>query len=110
MKVLFVAQCSKRALTETRRILDQYAERRGDRTWQMHITRAGLNAVRRLLRQRARKNTAVACHRIRAATIANCCGSSVMRASSTPWAPFPPTPPPAMCCAPKTKATGIICR
>ena len=65
MNVLFVSQCAKRALTETRRILDQYAERRGDRTWQTPITQAGLDAVRRLLRQRARKNTAVACHWIR---------------------------------------------
>ncbi|GAA0234702.1 hypothetical protein GCM10009125_24560 [Castellaniella daejeonensis] len=42
MNVLLVSQCSKRALTETRRILDQFAERRGDRTWQTAITRAGL--------------------------------------------------------------------
>ena len=42
MNVLLVSQCDKRALTETRRILDQFAERRGDRTWQTPITRAGL--------------------------------------------------------------------
>ena len=65
MNVLFVAQCSKRALTETRRILDQFAERRGERTWQTPITQAGLDTVRKLLRQTARKNTAVACHWIR---------------------------------------------
>ncbi|MGA0582857.1 MAG: type I-F CRISPR-associated helicase Cas3f, partial [Castellaniella sp.] len=65
MNVLLVSQCSKRALTETRRILDQFAERRGDRTWQTAITRAGLDTLRRLLRQTARKNTAVACHWIR---------------------------------------------
>jgi CRISPR-associated endonuclease/helicase Cas3 len=65
MNVLFVSQCSKRALTETRRILDQFAERRGERTWQTPITQAGLDAVRRLLRKTARKNTAVACHWIR---------------------------------------------
>lgn len=65
MNVLLVSQCSKRALTETRRILDQFAERRGDRTWQTAITRAGLDTMRRLLRQSARKNTAVACHWIR---------------------------------------------
>lgn len=65
MNVLFVSQCSKRALTETRRILDQFAERRGDRTWQTPITAAGLDTVRKLLRQSARKNTAVACHWIR---------------------------------------------
>jgi len=65
MNVLFVAQCTKNALTETRRILDQFAERRGERTWQTPITQAGLDTVRRLLRQSARKNTAVACHWIR---------------------------------------------
>lgn len=65
MNVLFVSQCSKRALTETRRILDQFAERRGDRTWQTSITQAGLDTVRKLLRQSARKNSAVACHWIR---------------------------------------------
>ncbi len=65
MNVLFVSQCTKRALTETRRILDQFAERRGERTWQTPITQAGLDSVRKLLRQSARKNTAVACHWIR---------------------------------------------
>ncbi len=65
MNVLLVSQCSKRALTETRRILDQFAERRGDRTWQTAMTRAGLDTLRKLLRQTARKNTAVACHWIR---------------------------------------------
>ena len=61
MNVLFVSQCSKRALTETRRILDQFAERCGERTWQTPITQAGLETVHKLLRQSARKNTAVAC-------------------------------------------------
>ncbi|WP_242512343.1 type I-F CRISPR-associated helicase Cas3f [Pseudolysobacter antarcticus] len=65
MNVLLVSQCDKRALTETRRILDQFAERRGERTWQTPITREGLDTLRRLLRKTARKNTAVACHWIR---------------------------------------------
>jgi len=65
MNVLLVSQCDKRALTETRRILDQFAERRGDRTWQTPITHDGLDTLRRLLRKTARKNTAVACHWIR---------------------------------------------
>jgi len=65
VNVLLVSQCDKRALTETRRILDQFAERRGDRTWQTSITEAGLLTLRRLLRKTARKNTAVACHWIR---------------------------------------------
>lgn len=65
MNILLVSQCDKRALTETRRILDQFAERRGERTWQTPITQDGLDTLRRLLRKTARKNTAVACHWIR---------------------------------------------
>lgn len=65
MNVLLISQCSKRALTESRRILDQFGERRGDRTWQTPITQQGLDALRTLLRKTARKNTAVACHWIR---------------------------------------------
>lgn len=65
MNVMLISQCSKNALTETRRILDQFAERRGDRSWQTAITQQGLDTLHRLLRQTARKNTAVACHWIR---------------------------------------------
>ncbi|WP_337243669.1 type I-F CRISPR-associated helicase Cas3f [Luteimonas sp. gir] len=65
MNILLISQCDKRALTETRRILDQFAERRGDRTWQTPVTQAGLDTLRKLLRRTARKNTAVACHWIR---------------------------------------------
>ena len=65
MNILLISQCDKRALTETRRILDQFAERRGDRTWQTPITEAGLATLRKLLRKTARKNTSVACHWIR---------------------------------------------
>lgn len=65
MNILLVSQCDKRALTETRRILDQFAERRGERTWQTPMTQAGLDTLRRLLKKTARKNTAVACHWIR---------------------------------------------
>ena len=65
MNILLISQCSKNALTETRRILDQFAERRGDRTWQTAMTQQGLETLHRLLRQTARKNTAVACHWIR---------------------------------------------
>lgn len=65
MNILLISQCDKRALTETRRILDQFGERRGERTWQTPITRDGLDTLRQLLRKTARKNTAVACHWIR---------------------------------------------
>lgn len=65
MNVLFVSQCSGKALKETRRILDQYGERCGDRVWQTPITEDGLAVVARLLRKTARRNTAVACHWLR---------------------------------------------
>ncbi|WP_294901499.1 type I-F CRISPR-associated helicase Cas3f [Tatumella sp. UBA2305] len=67
MNIMLVAQCNKRALPETRRILDQFAERRGERTWQTAITLEGLNTLRKLLRKTARRNTAVACHWIKGA-------------------------------------------
>lgn len=65
MNILLISQCQKNALKETRRTLDQFAERKGERTWQTAITKAGLNTLRMLLRKRARRNTAVACHWIR---------------------------------------------
>ncbi|EJI84875.1 CRISPR-associated helicase Cas3, subtype I-F/YPEST [Alishewanella aestuarii B11] len=65
MNIMLVSQCSKNALIETRRIIDQFAERRGDRTWQTPITLQGLDVLRKLLKKSARRNTAVACHWIR---------------------------------------------
>ncbi|MAT50515.1 MAG: type I-F CRISPR-associated helicase Cas3 [Porticoccaceae bacterium] len=64
MNILLVSQCNKNALTQTRRILDQFAERKGERTWQTAITLQGLNTLRKMLKKNARRNTAVACHRI----------------------------------------------
>lgn len=65
MNIMLVSQCSKNALAETRKIIDQFAERRGDRTWQTPITLQGLDVLRKLLKKSARRNTAVACHWIR---------------------------------------------
>ena len=65
MNIILISQCHGSALVETRRVLDQFAERRGDRTWQTPITMAGLDTIRKLLKKRARKNTAVACHWVR---------------------------------------------
>ncbi len=65
MMVTFVSQCEKKALNRTRRVLDSFANRIGDNTWQTVITNEGLGAVRKLLRKTASKNTAVACHWIR---------------------------------------------
>lgn len=64
MIVTFVSQCQKNSLKITRQILDSYANRIGERTWQTVITQEGLNAVKTRLAKTARKTTAVACHRM----------------------------------------------
>lgn len=64
MNVIFISQCQKKALSRTRKILDAYANRIGDNTWQTAITEEGLAMVKKLLRQKPSKNTAVSCHRI----------------------------------------------
>lgn len=65
MMVTFVSQCEKKALARTRRVLDAFADRIGDNTWQTLITDDGLLATKRLLRKTVTKNTAVSCHWIR---------------------------------------------
>ena len=65
MMVTFVSQCEKKALARSRRVLDAFADRIGDNTWQTVITQEGLLAVKKLLRKTASKNTAVSCHWIR---------------------------------------------
>ncbi|QCE34791.1 type I-F CRISPR-associated helicase Cas3 [Acetobacteraceae bacterium] len=64
MEVLFVSQCDHKALKESRRILDQFACRTGERCWQTPMTEKGLETLHKMLSSTARKNTAVACHRI----------------------------------------------
>jgi CRISPR-associated endonuclease/helicase Cas3 len=65
MMVTFVSQCQKKALSRTRRVLDAFANRIGDNTWQTVITEEGLQAVKKLLRKTATKSTAVSCHWLR---------------------------------------------
>ncbi len=65
MMVTFISQCEKKALNRTRRVLDAFANRIGDNTWQTVITEEGLITVKTLLRKTATKNTAVSCHWIR---------------------------------------------
>lgn len=65
MMVTFISQCEKKALKKTRRVLDAFANRIGDNTWQTVITKEGLDATHKLLRKTATKNTAVSCHWIR---------------------------------------------
>ncbi len=63
--ITFVSQCEKKALNRTRRVLDSFANRIGDNTWQTVITNEGLGAVKKLLSKTASKNTAVSCFWIR---------------------------------------------
>ncbi|WP_299009621.1 type I-F CRISPR-associated helicase Cas3f [uncultured Shewanella sp.] len=65
MMVTFVSQCEKNALKKTRRVLDAFANRIGDNTWQTLITEDGLQTVKKMLRQTASRSTAVSCHWIR---------------------------------------------
>lgn len=65
MMVTFVSQCEKNALKRTRRILDAFANRIGDNTWQTVITENGLKTVHKMLRQSASRNSAISCHWIR---------------------------------------------
>jgi CRISPR-associated endonuclease/helicase Cas3 len=65
MMVTFISQCEKKALKRTRRVLDAFANRIGDNTWQTVITEEGLKTVKKMLRQTASKSTAVSCHWIR---------------------------------------------
>lgn len=65
MMVIFVSQCEKNALKKTRRVLDAFANRIGDNTWQTIITEDGLQTVKKMLRQTASKSTAVSCHWLR---------------------------------------------
>ncbi len=64
MIVTFISQCEKKAIPRTRRVLDAFADRIGDNTWQTVITEDGLLALKRLLLKTVSKSTAVACHRI----------------------------------------------
>lgn len=65
MIVTLISQCEKKAIARTQRILDAFANRIGDATWQTIITEDGLNSLRMQLKKSASKNTAVACHWIR---------------------------------------------
>ena len=63
MHVILVCASEKRAIARTAAVLDAYALRIGDRTWQSPMTVEGLAEVRAALRRSASKNTAVACWR-----------------------------------------------
>jgi CRISPR-associated endonuclease/helicase Cas3 len=65
MLVTFISECEKKALKRTRRVLDAFANRIGNNTWQTPITEEGLDAIKKLLKKTASKNTAVSCHQLK---------------------------------------------
>ena len=71
MMVIFVSESQKNAIKKTNRVLDAFANRIGERTWQTVITKEGLDMVRHLLKQNASKSTSVSCHWIRSRQISD---------------------------------------
>ena len=69
MMVIFVSESQKNAIKTTNRVLDAFANRIGESTWQTVITKEGLDMVRHLLKQSASKSTSVSCHWIRSRQI-----------------------------------------
>jgi CRISPR-associated endonuclease/helicase Cas3 len=62
MIVTIISECEKKAILKTRRILDAFANRIGEKTWQTAITHEGLITIKTLLKKTASKSTAVSCH------------------------------------------------
>lgn len=69
MFVIFISECSKKALEKTREVLDQFATRKGRRTWFTNINQEGLEKIRVLLTENASKNTCIMCYSHFASTV-----------------------------------------
>ena len=65
MMVLFTSRSEKKAMYTVRQILDAFADRIGNDTWQTCITEEGLLTVKTILKKYATKNMAVSCRWIR---------------------------------------------
>lgn len=63
MLVTIVSDCEGAAWRRTRRIVDSFLLRIGERTWSGHLTEEGVDRLRGELVEAASKNTAVAAHR-----------------------------------------------
>lgn len=59
MNIFITSSCSKKALKQTRRIIDSFGYRLSKSTWSVKITNEGLSNLIILLRKSARKNTAI---------------------------------------------------
>jgi CRISPR-associated endonuclease/helicase Cas3 len=60
--ITLISACKKNSFKRSRRILDRYAIRRSDRTWNTAITEQGLKYLQQQLAKQSTKNTAVACY------------------------------------------------
>lgn len=63
MHVLFVSECSKKAVKKTRAVLDRVATRVGRRTWATPVTEEGLSEIHSSMKAVATRQTSVACYR-----------------------------------------------
>ncbi|MCA4797881.1 type I-F CRISPR-associated helicase Cas3f [Acinetobacter towneri] len=62
MHTIFISACEKRALKKTRAVLDSYAIRTGQSSWQAPMTMEGLKEIRSALKKTATRQTAVAAY------------------------------------------------
>lgn len=62
MHTIFISACEKRALKKTRAVLDSYAIRTGQSSWQAPMTMDGLKEIRTALKKTATRQTAVAAY------------------------------------------------
>lgn len=63
MHVIFISQCSGRAINKTRAILDSYANRVGQFSWETPITTEALGEIKIALKRKATRQSAIACYR-----------------------------------------------
>lgn len=62
MHCILISACEKRALKKTRAVLDSYAIRTGQSSWQAPMTMEGLKEIRTALKRTATRQTAVAAY------------------------------------------------
>lgn len=69
MIVLIVSECSGKSRQRSKRILDGYLPRIGRRTWSGAISADGLERLRKQVKEKASRTTAIACHKTMAGTM-----------------------------------------
>ena len=64
MLVIISSECSDDARDRSQKVLDDFLERKGRRTWAGRITQQGLDRVRRTLAKSASRSTSICCQRV----------------------------------------------